>query len=114
MNDVSLSDWVPSSAFPDLYPQFPNKTINYLLRERDLNGLSEANAVRVIGRQRFIHVQRFAEWIENSCRRTRNRSTLSLSSDSPPDGNSHSDADTAESCTRTAQKSKSKNKISST
>ena len=70
-NDVSnLNDWALSQSIPELFPQFPQSTINYLLRERESNGLSDA--VRVIGRSRYIHIKRFAEWLDGGSRRTRN------------------------------------------
>ena len=69
-NDIpNLSDWALGETIPQLFPQFPQPTINYLLREREKIGLSDA--VRVIGRSRYIHIRRFAEWVENDCRRVR-------------------------------------------
>ena len=64
-----LNDWVLSSTISELYPQFPKHSIDYLLRDRENNGLE--SAVRVIGRRRYVNLKRFARWIENDSRRTR-------------------------------------------
>jgi hypothetical protein len=66
---TSLDSWVSTTTFLDLYPEFKKATVEYLLREREQLGLNEA--VRVIGRTRYVSIPRFADWLENGCRRTR-------------------------------------------
>lgn len=74
-----LNDWVPSSHLSELYPHFSKSVVEYLLRERENNGLEDA--VRVIGRTRYISLRRFAEWVEKSSRRTRSGGSRARGSD---------------------------------
>jgi len=64
-----LNDWVPSRTISERFPQFPRSVVDYLLREREHNGLE--GAVRVIGRRRYVSLKRFAEWVEYGSRRMR-------------------------------------------
>ena len=84
-----LNDWVLSRTIPELFPQFPRSVVDYLLRDRENNGLE--GAVRVIGRSRYVSLSRFAEWVENGSRRTRAGSSQGRSSDLQSEGQaSHS------------------------
>jgi len=73
-----LNDWV-LSTIPELFPQFPKSVVDYLLRDRENNGLE--GAVRVIGRSRYVSLSRFAEWVENGSRRMRSGGSQGSGSD---------------------------------
>ena len=79
-----LNDWVTSRQFSELHPQFPESVVEYLLRERENNGLEDA--VRVIGRTRYISLRRFTEWVEKSSRRTRSGGSRVQCSDLQSEG----------------------------
>ena len=59
-----LSHWKDQEAFVSDNPQFLKSQISYLMRQRFLNGLMQAGAVKKLGRKLYIHEGRFAEWLE--------------------------------------------------
>jgi len=83
-NVPDLSDWELGGTIPELFPQFPRSVVDYLLRERENNGLE--GAVRVIGRSRYVSLSRFAEWVENGSRHTRAGSSQGRGSDLQSEG----------------------------
>jgi len=62
---LSLSQWKDQVSFVNDNPQFKRGQISYLMRQRQLNGLDQFDAVKKVGRRLYIHEQRFAHWIES-------------------------------------------------
>ena len=62
-NTINPSDLIPVAMVPDEYPHlFNQKQFNWLLRKRDLNGLS--HAIVMMGERRlFLSRERFSEWL---------------------------------------------------
>ncbi len=62
---VSIDYWKDQAEFVNSHPQFSSSQVNYLMRNRRLNGLDRIGAVRKIGRKLYIHELRFSHWIES-------------------------------------------------
>lgn len=60
-NTHSINDWMKKSDFLKEYPQFTNQQMNWLLLNRETNGLAEH--IRKIGKPIYIHVPGFVQWI---------------------------------------------------
>ena len=56
-NVIKLADFV--ECHPDL---FTDGQMNWLIRNREQNGLSEAGAVLQVGRKIYINKPKFLEW----------------------------------------------------
>lgn len=56
-----INDWQPVARFCELCPDIPEQTIKWQLTQRHTNGL--APYVRVIGKQRFISITGYAQWL---------------------------------------------------
>lgn len=61
---ISLSQWKDQDLFVQDNPQFSQPQVRYIIRQRFVNGLSEFNAIRKVGRRLYIHEHRFSEWLE--------------------------------------------------
>jgi len=63
-----IACWKDRQAFVRDNPQFSLSQLNYLVRQRRLNGLDQISAIRKVGRKLYIHEERFAQWLEDqSC-----------------------------------------------
>jgi len=58
-----LEDWVTKEQFVKAYPALNLSQIQYLIRSRKYNGLSEAKAVAKVGGRMLVHKKKFAAWI---------------------------------------------------
>jgi len=56
-----INDYQPTNRFCELFPQIPEKTIKWQLTQRHNNGL--APHVRLIGKQRYISITGYAQWL---------------------------------------------------
>lgn len=56
-----VDQWLLWSTFHLTYPQFSKNQIQWLVRNRNENGLSYA--VRKIGRSLYIHQELFSDWV---------------------------------------------------
>ena len=57
-----LDNWVDQKLFIEQHPQFSTGQINWVIRNRKLNGLEESGAVRLFGRKMYIHKGHFSDW----------------------------------------------------
>jgi len=60
---VGIDYWKDQAEFVKSHPQFSSSQVNYLMRNRRLNGLDRIGAVKKIGRKLYIHELRFSDWI---------------------------------------------------
>lgn len=58
-----INDYQPVPEFCERFPHIPKKTILWQLTQRHKNGL--APHVRLIGKQRYISISGYAEWLAN-------------------------------------------------
>ena len=58
---TDLNDWQPLDVVVQKYPQFNKTQFNWLLRQKERNGL--AKIVKKIGKRNYIHVPGFSVWI---------------------------------------------------
>ncbi len=58
---AAINDWATTEQFCHLFPNIPEKTIRWQLTRRHNNGLHEH--VRMIGKQRYISISGYAEWL---------------------------------------------------
>ena len=65
MND--LSDYLSVADFQRTYPNLARNqdSLRWIIRHRDLNGLSEAKAVVKRQGRIWLHVSRFAGWMQD-------------------------------------------------
>jgi hypothetical protein len=59
-----IKDWVTVDEFCSLFPNIPEKTIRWQLTTRQRNGLYRY--VQVIGKQRYISIQGYANWLQEN------------------------------------------------
>ena len=57
-----IDNWIPENEFIKRFSHIPAHTLNWQLNQRRYNGLDRA--VKLIGRQRYISVERYAQWLE--------------------------------------------------
>ena len=62
--NTQLEDWITKEQFVERYPVLNISQLNYLIRSRKYNGLSNANAVAKVGGRMLVHKMRFAHWIK--------------------------------------------------
>jgi len=63
--ETPLEDWVTKEQFVDTYPAISLSQLNYLIRSRHYNGLSEAKAVAKVGGRVLIHKKKFGTWVNS-------------------------------------------------
>ena len=59
-----LEDWITKEQFVKTYPALNLSQLNYLIRGRRYNGLSEEKAVAKVGGRMLVHKKKFAHWIK--------------------------------------------------
>ena len=60
---TTLGEWMTKEHLADAYPALNLSQINYLIRSRKDNGLSESGAVSKVGGRMLIHRNKFAAWV---------------------------------------------------
>jgi hypothetical protein len=60
--EESIKDWVTIEQFCSLFPNISEPTVRWQLTSRNRNGL--APHVKVIGKQRYISVTGYANWLQ--------------------------------------------------
>jgi len=70
MSDTStssqdLSQWITLDDFPLQYPNFNRAQLEWIHRNREVNGFDKA--FRKIGKRRYIHAGKFAECLHYIC-----------------------------------------------
>ena len=63
--ETPLEDWVTKEQFVDMYPALNLSQLNYLIRSRKYNGLTEAKAVAIVGGRVLVHKKKFAAWVNS-------------------------------------------------
>ncbi len=59
-----INDYLPVPIFCERFQHIPQKTVQWQLTQRRKNGL--APHVRIIGKQRYISISGYADWLANS------------------------------------------------
>jgi len=62
--ETPLEDWITKEQFVETYPALNISQLNYLIRSRKYNGLSEAKAVAKVGGRMLVHKRKFAHWVK--------------------------------------------------
>jgi hypothetical protein len=63
---ATIKDWVTVDTFCTQFTNIPKKTIRWQLTLRHSNGLEPY--VQVIGKQRYISIRGYAEWLKHQSR----------------------------------------------
>ena len=63
-NTNTLHQWKPQLQFCEVNPQFEPKQISWALRQRFINGLDDAGAIKKFGKKLYINEAKFADWFE--------------------------------------------------
>jgi len=62
----ALSDYLTIEKLQEKYPdKFTIPQLTWILRKRDMNGLSKTGAVVMVSRKPYIHEPLFTEWFAN-------------------------------------------------
>ncbi len=62
LENASLENFQPPEKVAEMYPQFPEARLRWWMRQRHSNGL--ADHVRKLGKQLYLHVPGFVQWVD--------------------------------------------------